>query len=862
MSTVDILKSRITSSVEIRVNAEFKPLGSSDILGGAIAENVHRNFTGSVPNTWYPDALADKLAGQDLSPNQPDLTAELNSSVMDFYFGTDGNTPADQFDFVTLVLHELIHGLSFAGNEFFDEETGKGYVTLSEQGSPELPGIYDSNVVHVNGGNVTAITNTTVFPDSSVALGNALQSGKLFWNGANGIIGAGDGNKPKLYAPATFVEGSSYSHLDEETYLPGNINTLMSPDQDTQESAHDFGPIAIGMFKDMGWTIDEESLPSIAGDITVITNLANASFTITGAGNSYRGTGKSWNQSEVPAGSYTIVYDDVPTYQKPNSETKTLEAKQNLTFTGTYVDIAAPDTMIISGPSGDVKAQEVTFVFTGSDNHSASETLQYAYKLEREGETLAFSTSSAETMTSYTNLGDGSYLFSVKAKDEAGNEDASPATASFQIGAGAAFDLFVPKGIGMIHLPLAITVVNGETMEIKTIGDLYDVIGRDNVDAVITYDPPDGETPATWRSYLGDQNRGTRSDVTITDDLGILTVMRNAVPLNLKGNAWGKDGVSQINLNPGTNFIGVPLMDERIKSVSDLLTIEGIKDNASAIIVSDEGEFKVVTRAGDDGDIDITGGQSFILIARNAGVAEITGEAWDNVSGSSSAAPPMALVGHQVDGQTPVLAVHGAVIDEVIGVAKDGFRVTVRNLSTGATLNTLSGSDIPEGKYSLTFMNTISSRAIRVGDVLKITVQTPSPLIGVQPLHHIVSADEVNGSQVLLPDLIAYEIPMETKLLANYPNPFNPETWIPFRLAEDAFVSLTIYGIKGQVIRNIEVGHQPAAVYESREKAIYWDGRNDFGEGVASGVYFYTLTTQGSTKVSPFTATRKMLILK
>jgi hypothetical protein len=222
----------------------------------------------------------------------------------------------------------------------------------------------------------------------------------------------------------------------------------------------------------------------------------------------------------------------------------------------------------------------------------------------------------------------------------------------------------------------------------------------------------------------------------------------------------------------------------------------------------------------------------------------------------------MALAGHQVDGETPVLAVHGAVIDEMTDVAKDGFRVTVRNLSTGATLNTLSGSDIPEGKYSLTFMNTISSRAIRVDDVLKITVQTPTPNIGVQPLRHIVSTSEVKRSQILLPELIAYEIPTETKLLANYPNPFNPETWIPFRLAEDAFVSLTIYGIKGQVVRNIEVGHQPAAVYESREKAIYWDGRNDFGEGVASGVYFYTLATQGSTKASPFTATRKMLILK
>ena len=89
-------------------------------------------------------------------------------------------------------------------------------------------------------------------------------------------------------------------------------------------------------------------------------------------------------------------------------------------------------------------------------------------------------------------------------------------------------------------------------------------------------------------------------------------------------------------------------------------------------------------------------------------------------------------------------------------------------------------------------------------------------------------------------DLIAYEIPAETELLRNYPNPFNPETWIPYRLAEDADVSLTIYDVNGELVRSIDVGHQSAAVYESRAKAIYWDGRNRFGEQVASGIYFYS----------------------
>ena len=108
----------------------------------------------------------------------------------------------------------------------------------------------------------------------------------------------------------------------------------------------------------------------------------------------------------------------------------------------------------------------------------------------------------------------------------------------------------------------------------------------------------------------------------------------------------------------------------------------------------------------------------------------------------------------------------------------------------------------------------------------------------------------------VLKQLHAALIPQETTLLPNYPNPFNPETWIPYRLAEDAFVTLTIYDGNGQVVRTLEVGHRVAAFYESRSKAIYWDGRNEFGEQVASGVYFYHLSA------GDYSATRKMLILK
>ena len=109
---------------------------------------------------------------------------------------------------------------------------------------------------------------------------------------------------------------------------------------------------------------------------------------------------------------------------------------------------------------------------------------------------------------------------------------------------------------------------------------------------------------------------------------------------------------------------------------------------------------------------------------------------------------------------------------------------------------------------------------------------------------------------VVLEQLLVSLTPKETELLANYPNPFNPETWIPYRLAEDAFVTLTIYDGSGRVVRTLDVGHRIASAYENRSKAVYWDGRNGLGERVASGVFFYNLSA------GKYSATRKMVILK
>ena len=120
---------------------------------------------------------------------------------------------------------------------------------------------------------------------------------------------------------------------------------------------------------------------------------------------------------------------------------------------------------------------------------------------------------------------------------------------------------------------------------------------------------------------------------------------------------------------------------------------------------------------------------------------------------------------------------------------------------------------------------------------------------------HLTDATSLRGV-FFLQQLFAVLIPKETTLLANYPNPFNPETWIPYQLAKDADVTLHIYAVNGTLVRTLALGHQAAGIYQNRSRAVYWDGRNAFGEPVASGLYFYTLTA------GDFTATRKMLIRK
>ncbi|MBG8555180.1 T9SS type A sorting domain-containing protein [Hymenobacter guriensis] len=239
---VDIWASLLKSEVPIHINANWTPLAEG-VLGSAGPSTYYRNVDGVLQsNVWYPVALAEKLSGEQLNaPSEADIEARF-SSTFNWYLGTDGKTPAGQYDLVTVVLHELGHGLGFV--DAMDVQEGEG-----SHGYSSLPVVYDTFVENAA---EQRLVDKTIFPNPSEALAQQITSKELFFDSplARAVNG---NNRPKLYAPATFEAGSSVAHLDENLYPASNVNSLMSPQIGAAEAIHSPGPLVLKMFDEMGW---------------------------------------------------------------------------------------------------------------------------------------------------------------------------------------------------------------------------------------------------------------------------------------------------------------------------------------------------------------------------------------------------------------------------------------------------------------------------------------------------------------------------------------------------------------------------------------------------------------------------------
>jgi hypothetical protein len=243
-AAVDVWSVTLTSSVTIRVNAHWTPLDPG-VLGSAGPEAFLRDFPAAPKaGTWYPVSLANAREGSDLRPGGPHITANFNSNFTNWYLGTDGATPPDRYDLMSVVLHELGHGVGFIGS--MDVDAGVGSWGLD---TPPFPIIYDHFSENAQG---QQLLDTTLFQNPSTKLAGQLQSNQLFFDGPHAR--AANGNSPvQIYAPLIWDAGSSFSHLNEVTFPSGNASSLMSPQIGTGEAIHDPGPVGMGVLHDLGW---------------------------------------------------------------------------------------------------------------------------------------------------------------------------------------------------------------------------------------------------------------------------------------------------------------------------------------------------------------------------------------------------------------------------------------------------------------------------------------------------------------------------------------------------------------------------------------------------------------------------------
>ncbi|WP_073169508.1 T9SS type A sorting domain-containing protein [Tangfeifania diversioriginum] len=231
----------IESPVPIHIEANWTSRGEN-VLGSCGPSDYEMNFEGAPrKNVYYPIAAVEKIMGEELTGSErPDMNAYFNKDIL-WYFGTDGQTPDSLYDFVSVVLHEIGHGLGFTGFFYVDNRLG-GY-SYWEQGDITS---FDQLVGKSNG---ELLTDTTIYENPSAALYSALVSGFLYAQSPSAFVN----DYPRLYVPFIWDDGSSIYHLNDATYSSNDPNSLMTHAMGRGEATHDPGPITTGILDDIGW---------------------------------------------------------------------------------------------------------------------------------------------------------------------------------------------------------------------------------------------------------------------------------------------------------------------------------------------------------------------------------------------------------------------------------------------------------------------------------------------------------------------------------------------------------------------------------------------------------------------------------
>ena len=298
--------------------------------------------------------------------------------------------------------------------------------------------------------------------------------------------------------------------------------------------------------------------------------------------------------------------------------------------------------------------------------------------------------------------------------------------------------------------------------------------------------------------------------------------------------------VYRVSLSKGLNMLSIPLKPKTPMTARSLAEMIG----ATIVITLDVMNQKFVgwtPDAPDDG-FPIEGGKGYIVNLRQHQQVTFVGAAWTTQpqvaaapsAASSEGAWAFVLSGHLESERN-----------------LNGYLVTAQNLRTNAIMT----GNVRDGYFAVATADLSRRSIVQVGDSLEVTVIDTTGEIASEQFNFTVTPDTLVN--VVLPvTLDGVGRPKQTLLLQNYPNPFNPETWIPYRLSDAASVTISIYDATGQRIRTLALGVQVAGFYQSRFRAAYWDGRNDLGERVSSGFYFYQLSTPSEHQM------KRMVIVK
>ena len=814
---VDIWNSLIRSPVPIRIDASFTDLGGFDgetiILGGA--RPAGWKSPGSL-DLWFPEALADTRADRDLAAGEPDIITRFNSHEdANWYFGTDGNTPAGKTDFVSTVLHEIAHGLGFFS--FASVEEGAVYGFTSVSGTQV---------------NVELIFDGTDF-DTDATL--------TFTVGADAIVGYNGTALTAQLSVSTVVEVNpsvtafAPQPLTETTLNESTVTLTLSTGVYAQSSANISRAVQVSgipgvtfLQSDVGRVSDTRITVKLTFDGTDFDTDAVLTFTIgADAIANYDGVALI---ASIPV---TAVVEERPTITATATQPLT-EATLNgsiirLTLNnGTYVrsNFDIDSAVTVSGIAG------VTVGFFGVER--VSDTV-IVFELEFNGNvdtnaTLTF-TVEADAIAEYDGPALIAHIIVNGGQESVVASTEAPLTETTLNGSVVTLTL---NGATYKHSPfdlrdtVSVSGIEGATFhwfDLDRVSDTALTVeltfrGNIDADAVLTFTVgadaiADYDGPALTTQLIV---TGSKESVTAATEAPLVeaTLDGSIVTLTLNGRTYER---SRFRIREAVSVSGI-----------DAVTV-GDVDRIGDTEITVELEF--------NGDID-TDATLTLTVAADA-LLRYNGPAFT---------VQLPVMG----GQESVAASTEAPLTEA---ALDGSTVTL----------TLSGR-----KYARSILDI--RRAVSVYGIDGVTIPWHEPdkksdteitielefdgnMNADSTLTFTVGAGAIAGyNGPALTAQVVVTADRENALLANFPNPFNPETWIPYQLAKPSDVTLTIYAVNGQVVRTLTLGHQLAGIYQSRSRAAYWDGRNAVGEPVASGVYFYTITA------GDFTATRKMLIRK